>query len=358
MNFLSLKKHVESVFEHEKNDHTYRAIASFSMLEHVDLMIDKYLTEDRVETGAVLLDVFGLLQGLFVAIDALYDLAIGLTRHKYHINVNANPILHELKYIRNDVVGHPTHRTYPNGGTGFSMIDTENMTKSHFQYKTYVFERSQMEVKSKSVYIKPLLEAYQQEKKQILKNIHNYLIHKDEKQQLSDRAYVFYQTLSKQELAKVKNHFIQIYETESTASHRFLWRIGLIEELLDWQEGDVELEQFLFYLTKVQAAKLYEIALNLENTKGLDAYTPIPKLLNTFYKFISKHESIAVDYLQSLHDLMHPMHQSDILALYALKPSQKATKLLDFLNQQTSESKVYLIGSALRNYRPKKKINI
>ena len=354
MSLSDLKDYVEHMEENEKDYHTYRAVASFSMLEHVDEMIGNYLNEEASDMGRILLDVFGLLQGLFVAIDALYDLAIGLTRHKYHINVNANPILHELKFIRNDVVGHPTHRTYPDGGVGFSMIDTDSMSKKHFQYKTHVFFKSQMEVKSKSVFIEPLLKAYQEEKAIILSNIHQYLLHKDQDRHLSDEVFAFYQSLSKPHLTTIKNRFCQIYGTEPSASHRFFWRIQLIEMLLDWQEGDVELDQFISYMLKVQSAKLYEIALKLDNEKGKDVYTPIPKTLNNFYKFISKHEPISLSYLDSLHDLRHPMHPSDIQALYALLPSKKETKLLDFLNQQTDESKIYLIGSALRNYRPKK----
>jgi hypothetical protein len=144
-------------------------------------MIQRYEAEKQTEKGAILLDVFGVLQGLFVAIDALYDLAIGLTQYKYHVNVNSNSTLHELKYIRNDIVGHPTHRTYPNGGMGFSILSTEHLSKERFAYHTYLFEKNKMEVVTKDVYIKPLFDAYKEEKDNILEDIYRYLTHEETK---------------------------------------------------------------------------------------------------------------------------------------------------------------------------------
>ncbi len=354
MSLDALKKHVLAMEQDGKNSASYRAAASFSMLEHIDLMIDRYLREPQSEKGAILLDVFGMLQGLFVAIDALYDLAIGLTQFKYHINVNSNPVLHELKYIRNDIVGHPTNRTYPSGGTGFSMLSAGHLSKEKFSYHTYVFEKNKLDIQTKDVFVKPLLDQYIVEKNRILKDILNYLTHTEAKTNIPENIAILYETLNLESLNKIKDDFIKEYQIDQDSSHRFLWRTSLVEACIFWHEGDVELNQMVEYFAKVQVEKMYEIALDLENRKGMDLYTPLPRILLSFYKFIRKNERYAVELLRNIHDFKHPLRDSDLMALFSLNPPKDAYKLLTFLKDQTDEKKAYMIGSALKAYRPKK----
>jgi hypothetical protein len=355
MSLESLKEYVKETRKDEQSAHGYRAQSSFSMLEHVDLMIKRYVSEDQVEKGAILLDVFGVLQGLFVAIDALYDLAIGLTQYKYHVNVNSNPTLHELKYIRNDIVGHPTHRTYPNGGMGFSILSTEHLSKDSFSYHTYIFEKNNLEVKTKDVYIKPLFIAYEEEKNNILNDIYRYLTHIETKTNIPEDLYSLYETLNLDLLEEIILKFRKEYELDENSSHRFLWRADLLKLLINWDEEDKELKQMVFYMSKFQASKMYEIALDLENRKGADLFTAIPDLLHAFYKFVRKNEKVALPLLKNLHDYNHPLFHSDLAALLSLNPSKDAAKLLRFLKHTNEEPKAYLIGSALKSYRPKSK---
>lgn len=353
MSLSELKAYVEELKKDEKNSHGYRAAASFMMLEHVDQMILRYQKEKQTETGAILLNVFGILQGLFVAIDALYDLAIGLTQYKYHININANPVLHELKYIRNDIVGHPTHRTYPNGGTGFSMLSHEDLSVDKLTYKTYIYSKNQLDIKTKEVLFKPLFDAYQTEKIHILTDIHKFISHEDTKTDIPEKIYVFYETLNLDALYDIKNAFMKEYHLEADSSNRFMWRVGLLEKLINWTEEDKELKQIITYMAKVQASKLYEIALDLEKRTGQDLYTPIPELLSSFYKFIRKVEKDALPLLKNLRDFTHPLYEKDIEALLELNPNKNATKLIHFLKEEKNPDKAYLLGSMLRAYRPK-----
>ncbi|HCZ24399.1 MAG TPA: hypothetical protein DHV05_06080 [Acholeplasmataceae bacterium] len=355
MSLLELRSYVTDIKKDDKNSHGYRAASSFSILEHIDLMMNRYLKEEQTEKGAILLDVFGMLQGLFVGIDALYDLAIGLTQYKYHINVNANPTLHELKYIRNDIVGHPTHRTYPNGGMGFSILSTEHLSKEKFSYHTYVFEKNHLEVKTKDVYLKPLLDAYQNEKKHILDEILIFLKHETTKTDIPEALYTLFETLNLETLTDIKTMFMKEYQVPTDSPHRFIWRLGLLEEVITWVETDVELNDFVSHIGKTQVSKLYEIALDLENRKGKDLYAPIPNILKGFYKFIRAHESYALHLLKNLHDKEHPLHDADLIALMSLNPNKEASKLLRFLKDQKDEHKVFMIGSILRGYRPKSK---
>ena len=355
MSFQELKSYVQDLTKDENNSQGFRAASSFIMLEDIDLMIEKYLTENPTSKGSVLLNVFGLLQGLFVAIDALYDLAIGLTQYKYHINININPTLHELKYIRNDIVGHPTHRTYPDGAIGFSILDQDTITKDKISYKTYIYEKNKLDIKTKDVLFKPLIEAYHMEKEKILDDILRYLTHVDTETHIPEEIYTLFETLNLDLLNKIKEDFMKEYALDETSSHRFLWRHSLLELLISWEEEDNILREFVLYMSKVQVSKMHEIALHMEKRIGKDLYVPLPNILHTFYKFVRKHEEEAMPLLANLHDLNDPYYEKNINALLKMNPSKDATKLIQFLKHQKNEKKVYLIGSMLRKYRPKNK---
>lgn len=347
---MKIKKYVENLKKDELSSHGYRAEASFLMLDHVDLIISSFKEVDKTNKGKLLMAVFGLLQGFFVGIDALYDLSIGLTQYKYPININNNEVLHELKYIRNDIVGHPTHRVYPNGGIGFSVIDV--IEENKMEYKTYVYENKTLQTKSKAVYFNELISQYEKEKTNIINEIETYLLHDKSKTDLPEKLTSLYETLNLKLLKEIKADFINIYHVKST-SHRFLWRIMLLEKLLDWHDKDFDLNNVITYMTKVQIAKLYEIALDMENREQKTLYTPLPKLINQFYKFIRRNEEKLAVFLHNLNDSGHPLHHADLKALIKENPSADVLKLLNFLDVQIDSDKRFLIGSILRNYRKK-----
>jgi hypothetical protein len=353
MSLESLRSFVHEIEKDEKNSHGYRAHASFLMLEHVDLMIDRYMREKQVERGAILLDVFGLLQGFFVAIDALYDLSIGLTRYKYPININQNKTLHELKYIRNDIVGHPTHRTYPNGGMGFSILDTHQLSKEKMSYKTYIYEKNNLRIETKDVYFEPLIEQYKIEKLVVLNDIERYLKHDQATTDIPEKIAIYHETLNIDSLKDIIESFKSVYDVNGTSSHRFLWRANLLSKLSVWSENDIELKEVILYMTRYQVQKLYDMALDMENRRQKALYTPIPKLLHGFYKFVRKYEKIAYPLLKNLNDAGHPLHESDLEGLLSLNPNQDAYKLLQFFKAQTDSDHRFLIGSILKAYRMK-----
>ena len=355
MSLQSLKDDVLKIQKNETSSGGYRAVSSFSMLEHVDLMIERYLTEEQTERGAILLDVFGLLQGLFVAIDAIYDLAIGLTQYKYHVNINSNSTLHELKYIRNDIVGHPTNRTYPDGGMGFSILDTKNLSKEKLSYQTYIYDKNKLEIKTKDVLFKPLIEAYKKERDLVLNDLDQYLKHAETKTNIPEKVFNLYETLNQGLLKEIKADFLKEYNLDASSSHRFIWRADLLEKLILWEESDPALREFILYMSKYQASKMYDIALDLEKRKSKTLYPNVPTLLSYFYKFIRKNEKVALPLLENIHDYKHPLFKSDLLALLTLNPNKEAFKLLIFLRNVKDEPKVYLIGSMMRLYQPRSK---
>jgi hypothetical protein len=354
MSIEKLKSCVNNLNKDKRNSNTYRAMSAFEMIENVDLMIKRYLDQPQDDKGAILLDVFGLLQGLFVAIDGLYDLAIGLTQYKYHININSNPVLHELKYIRNDIVGHPTHRTYFDGGTGFSILKTESMSKDKIVYHTYIYLKNKVEVKEKEVYFKEILENYAKEKDIILNDIYQYLMHHETKTNIPEKIYSLYETLNLDTLKEVEVLFREEYQTNIDSKHRFFWRADLLKTLINWHDEDEDINRIILYMSKVQVSKMYDMALDMEHRRGADLYTALPDVISDFYKFMRKHEKDALKLLSNIHDFDHPLHQSDLIALMSLNPPKEVYHLLKYLKALESKEKVYLIGSILRAYRPKK----
>jgi len=354
MSLTQLKQYVSNSELNEKSSNGYRATAAFLMLENVDLMIERYLREEQTEQGAILLDVFGLLQGFFVAIDALYDLAIGLTEYKYHINVNSNDRLHELKFIRNDIVGHPTHRTYSDGGTGFSILSMDNLSKKSISYKTYIYQKNKLDIVTRDVVFEKLIEEYKIEKESVLQEIYYYLEHAETKTDIPEKVYALFETINDDVLKEIREMFIKEYKLNESSSNRFLWRLDLMEKLIHWEETDPKLKEFVLYTSKIQAAKLYEIAMDLEKRKYQDLFFAIPTILSSFYKFIRKNEKVAYPLLKNINDIKHPLYQSDLLALLALNPTKDAYKLIRFLKDTEDGDKAYLIGSMMRTYRPKR----
>lgn len=351
--YEKLRGYLVSDGKDASNSHANRAKASFHMLAHVDDMIQAFKENEREDHGSVLLDVFGLLQGLFVAIDALYDLAIGLTSYKYHINVNQNDVLHELKFVRNDIVGHPTHRTYHDGGTGFSMIDMESLSRRKMTYRTYVYKRNDFTVRTRTLAFPDLVEAYRKEKEVVLKDLDHFLEKERTLTDLPEKVFRLYETLNLDFLEEIKKDFIETYDTPKDSHHRFLWRLNLLRTAIGWREDDEELNRFIWYICKKQAAKLHRIALGMANRNTQELYTSLPDIVVSFYRFMRREEEKALPLLDNIHDPKHPFFESDLEAFEQLDLDEPTRKIADWLKRIDQEEKIYLIGSILREYRPK-----
>jgi hypothetical protein len=350
----ALKPYVDQMVKDEKNANGARAIAAFFMLSNVDEMIRAFFYDKNRDHGEMLIDIFGLLQALFVGIDALYDLSIGLTSYKYHINVNQNKVLHSLKYIRNDIVGHPTHRTYSQGGQGFSILDIERLTKEKLYYKTYIYKKNDLEINETEVKFEDLTSNYISERDILIADLVNFLSLPTKKTELPEKVYRLFETLNADLLKSVQTGFCEKYQLDQTCNHRFIWRADLLNVCLNWYDDDPDLNQLITYIAKVQASKMYQIALDLENRTGESIHNSIPQALSGFYRFVRQNEKKALPLLQNLHDHLHPLFATDLQELKQLQQSKWSKLVLDWLSNQKDEKKIYLIGSMLRAYRPKR----
>lgn len=327
-----------------------RAQASFIVLDHIDTILDAYVLSHATKKGDVLINVYGLLQALFVSIDAMYDLAIGLTSYKYHININQNKVLHELKYVRNDVVGHPTHRTYYNQSYGFSQINYQKLTLKILSYQTYLYHPKQFEVKERSIDLHALIAAFKKEKTIFIAQLNQYLSQEKGLNVLTRLAIILYEQPTIKNLDEVKKTY-QKQMNEQATHDRLTWRLELLKKAISWRVEDEEFENFVQYIVKLQAKKIVTIVSDLENVRVDLPYLSLPETLSKLFRYLNKHKDLVI-YLQNLHDKDHPNFKSDLnYLLEATKRSKDTFSLFSFLNTLEDEQLVYLIGSAIKQYR-------
>jgi hypothetical protein len=96
-----------------------------------ELAIDAYKVSDNPGTGgAAYLLVYGVLQALFLQQDAVENLCQALA-----ISYTRDPLLNDIREIRNDSTGHPTKR---GGGKGraYNFISRASLTKEGFDLMT------------------------------------------------------------------------------------------------------------------------------------------------------------------------------------------------------------------------------
>ncbi len=114
----------------------YVSVATLKVNEDIiGFFFDTIENDYKKEEAA--LRLYGLLQALFVSIDSIYTLCLSLTNSKNFVRINDNKTLRELKYIRNDVVGHPTNRIILKDVV-YCILDPSDILKYSFKYHIYV----------------------------------------------------------------------------------------------------------------------------------------------------------------------------------------------------------------------------
>ncbi|MBI2640197.1 MAG: hypothetical protein HYW90_04920 [Candidatus Sungbacteria bacterium] len=88
----------------------YQLCSCMDMVEDTEVAIDAFAEKEKPEKGEVYLEIFGLLQALFLQQDAALHLAEAL---EFEVGIDEYPRLKEIREIRNDAVGHPTKRGNP-----------------------------------------------------------------------------------------------------------------------------------------------------------------------------------------------------------------------------------------------------
>ena len=147
----------------------YSVSSALSDLETTNEIQKRYFVKEETnDIGENLLNLYALLQSLFVSIDSLYALAYALTKSKNFININKNEDLRKLKYIRNDVVGHPSNRTYNSKDLAYCILDDNSVTKQGFSYNIYFNDN----IEKVDIDLNSIIDAYYIECNNLLEDIY------------------------------------------------------------------------------------------------------------------------------------------------------------------------------------------
>lgn len=358
MMVLNTLDKIESlVYNGEENQVHFKIKSCIQVLRQSEGIIESFLEkQDIVDESDILIYIFGLLQNLFVSIDALYDLTKLTMSNKYAINVNQNKNLRELKYIRNDIVGHPTHRTYSTGGVGFSIFSVSLTSMHMITYETHFFKQKFHETFKHHIKTKELIDDYHLESKQIIDEIETHLRKSQAKPEVSLLARQLFEGIQLESfdyhlLQRIKDEFSENRELNKESHNRLIWRLDLLSVLDNWKETDPEKRAFIQYMKEEQAYKIYEMTSIMESVEPKYIKISHPVLLQSFFRFIKDEES-REKYLKYLKTFDHPYHQADIDELLSdARNNLRVTKLLSWLQKQSSEHRVFLIGSALEKYK-------
>lgn len=343
-------KIIEKIESLKESSLKYQLLSSYHTLQQVDDVIkyhDDHFTED---ISLVIINIYGLLQSLFVGIDSLYSLVIGITKNKYNINVNQNKSLNELKHIRNDIVGHPTNRKYGQNGNAYSIIDNALLNYNEFKYNTYIFNNNQMNEKSVIVNLDILKAEYSKEKLIIVNRLKEFILNKPVMINLDTEVMYLFNEPSNKNLEIVKNKFINHYGNLS--SHRFMWRLEFVESSLNWESNDKEIREFINYVTKYQVLKILEITQQMEKKNVRLPHLRLPNILKKVYKYLDRNPNL-VEYTKNLHDNKNPFFESDLNYLIDMIKDNSINKLLMLLKSTKDDKIIYLIGSTIKNYKKK-----
>ena len=328
----------------------YKSISAIEVLKHTPLVFEAYKQSSN-EKGDVILHIYGLLQNMFVSVDALYDLSRMQMHYKYNVNINQNEILRKVKYIRNDIVGHPTHRTYESGGVGYSLLNLEKTTLHEIHYETHFFLKNNHEVINNKVNTFDLMDSFMAEANQIINEIKNHLNVVVDKT-LSTLSYELTNLVRKHiydrdRLYNLKETYMKKYDLSKDSNNRILWRMRLLEKCFTWTSEDKDIIELIEYLTFKESMKIYEMFSKLEDVSYTKLFKPLPKVLKEMYKYLDLHKQKR-QYIKTLQDHSHMYYKKDLEAL-------KGLKIIDYLSQLNDGDLIYLVGKSINEYVDKSK---
>ncbi|HIT50312.1 MAG TPA: hypothetical protein IAD46_04730 [Candidatus Pelethenecus faecipullorum] len=304
-----------------------------------------------------ILRLYALLQGLFVSIDSLYALAYSLTKSKNFININSNKELRELKYIRNDVVGHPANRTYSSDTLAYCILDTRSIQQKEFSYFIY----SADEVSVKKVDLEALVHSYYEECNRYLKQIYQIAIDHQKQSgllELAENVLDSYQ--NKGDYPSKLNELKEAYQTQypqaDPSLHRVLWRMDLILKLQQFHHADPDVMDLACYSIGLEIVKIYELIALKPYSVAMRKKTPY--LVASIYRFLNKNPSLQL-YTDKLYDCSNPLFQASLNHLLKVATKKKVQGVVRYLNllkelaHQKQPDLVYALALPIKQYQKK-----
>lgn len=333
--------------------------AALSALEATNEVQKNYfLTEKTCEENSEnILRLYALLQALFVSIDSLYSLAYSFTRSKNFININLNPQMRELKYIRNDVVGHPSNRIYHHETIAFCILDTKSIGQNEFRYHIYTAD----ETIEKQVDLRELAYNYYVECNRYLNRLYEIAYHKNEENQaISSMLKVLdlyrFQKDYHAELAQFQKVYSECFPQTDASGNRIFWRLRLIDRLKNYSARNADEADLKEYCIGLELIKIFEL-LAQQKCEGMTERKK-PYLVVSFYRFLKKNR-IDKNLLIPVHDSKHPTIEVTLNYLTDLAKKKKAEGPLRYLTllkellEQKQEELLYAFALPIKEYQKK-----
>ncbi|MBN3490552.1 hypothetical protein JV173_03385 [Acholeplasma equirhinis] len=342
---------ITKAIENLQFDAKIRAESSLSILEHVDDMLLEFKRRESTDQASILLDIFGLMQSLFVGIDALYQLSFSVTKYKYHININQNKNLRMLKYLRNDVVGHPTNRNYDDGSYGFSVILESEIKRDSLAYVTYIIKDKEITKDKEIIDFSKVLKAYTEEKVKLLNDLTAYLSRNEQK--LSSYAYLV--TLFEKgvkgeflenDLDSLERLIMREQNLSKDSNNRFIWRLELLKKLYAWH--DEKYQAYINYLKLKEILQLYKMTLDIAGKKAKMPKLKLPLILLEMNAMLLTNYS-AQELIRHLNESSHPMFKYDLNHLIELVNQEDLKEFLNWFKEISDSNLSYIVGKSLKD---------
>ena len=348
---LIKKFNLDYYFSNKKYDvaAAIKALDNSNMIQKSYLKLTNNLTlEDHI------LKLYALLQSLFVAIDSLYALTYGIVKSKSFININNNKKLRELKYIRNDVVGHPSNRLIKDSIIAYAILDESSITDEGFLYKIYTED----EIIVKDVVIADLINSYYEESNYLLNELFKMSNNIIEQDSLKTKIINTLDALVKgKEYLDLLNDFILEYKEKYKADNnhnRIIWRYNLILKLNELSDLDNKNNEVIKYAIRLELIKIYEQILSVKYKEEYNFR--LPDYIGNTYRFINKNKYLA-NYINYLINVENPLFINTIKLFRqeAYNQNNKIYKYFDLIIKYYNQDSeiAYALCLPIKNYRVK-----
>lgn len=337
--------------------------ASINALELNNEILEELVKtiEGEATPGEAIGRVYAMLQTLFVSIDALYSINTLITNYKNYLNINQNRQLRELKYIRNDVVGHPVSRIYENEEVGFCLLKMKDVSKKSFVYHIYLDDT----IKKREIKIPSLIDSFYEEANKFLSRLVEYKTFDASK--ICDGLKKVYIKLSadvdaneiRNDMLKLRSLYFSTNPQQTRNDVRFMWRFELFNTIRkNLDPKDKEINEILNYAAGYQLEKLYQTLLvggQVDKSPLINNKLKEPKGIAQFAKLIST-SPILQSAATHLHDMTHPLFAASVTKLLAActKDYPYALKYLTLFKKfydAQDEDMIYSLGVVLTDRR-------
>lgn len=308
----------------------YQMAAAIAALDTTNnIQLSYFNNNDNLNQNDHILRLYALLQGLFVSIDSLYALAYALTNSKSFININNNPDLRNLKYIRNDVVGHPSNRVIGEDVLAYCILDNDSITSHGFSYYIY----SNEEIKKENINIDDILNSYYNESNALLDELYRIEINNQNNTSLEEAINKVIDAFNhnndyEQALLSFIRLYKDIYPNSDKSQHRVLWRFDLIEQLHSCRVNNGDEADVINYCIGIEIGKIYQLITNVKYK--VDFIKATPKYISAFYRFLNKNRSL-VENLAYLNGTENPLFYSALKKLKREASKKKSADAAQYL---------------------------